>query len=106
VVQGVHYEDIPEVYDGCKAFVAPMVCATGYDITVAEAMARRRPSITSPVGAYFFEGLDKPWIQHVPMEAPEALAEAMLAPLPKVPYDAAEVFRAEHHVEKWLEAVA
>lgn len=103
VVQAVHYEDIPAVYDGCKAFVAPMVCATGYDITVAEAMARGRPSITCPVGAYFFEGIDKPWIQHVPMDDPDALAERMLAPLPEVPEGAGDAFRVERHVAGWLE---
>ena len=54
-VSGVSRQDMVAVYDGCKALVLPTFRADGYDLTVAEAEARCRPSFVGATGNYLAE---------------------------------------------------
>jgi len=55
VVSGCLREKMPAMIDQCIALVVPTAYCQGYDLTVAEALARRRPVIMSATGSYLRE---------------------------------------------------
>lgn len=117
VVGNVSRAEMPRVYDECDALIVPTAYAQGYDLTVAEALARRRPVIMSATGSYLKEFRDaKLWPgQLVPVGDVDELALAMTRPQVSVAEadrngDFSWKFVRRHepkeHVRNWLEAVA
>ena len=106
VVRGYAHSEMPGVYDAARALCSPTMRANGFDMIVAEATARRRPSIVSGIAAYYREAEDRPWIVTVPLGDVEALAGAMAGDLPDVPEGAADRYRVAAHVDTWLEGLA
>jgi len=103
-VQRVPRRTMPAIYDACTAMVLPTVRPSGYDLTVAESLARGKPVITSKVGPQREDVL--PGMVLVPIRDVDAVAEAMRnVGSIQVPNDAANRFRPERHAEAWLEAV-
>ncbi len=97
--------ELPAVYDGAVALVLPTVWAQGYDLTVAEALARRRVVIASHTGSYARRESD-----HIHTFPPGDWVElrkllARVGDLQKVPPGAASHHRPDEHVTSWLEAV-
>lgn len=103
VAEGYTREQMPAVFDGCKALILPTLRADGFDLTVAEALARRRPVLASGTGSYLMERCDGYHI--VPVWHVDALAARMRQDLPEVSPYAADRHRPKNHVFDWLEAL-
>jgi glycosyltransferase involved in cell wall biosynthesis len=95
----VHY------YDMSRALLLPTYQSKGYDLSVAESIARLRPVICSDNGINTMEAIDKPWIVTVPIGNVDALAEKLRGPLPPVPHGAANDNLPSNHIANWLEAL-
>lgn len=110
VISGVRREEMPDVYDRCDGLVLPGCYAQGADLTVSECAARLRPSIISATGSYLREsesgGIWEKCSVLVPVGDTDALAKAMLAPLPVVPHGLMGIHKPEAHSAAWLQAVA
>lgn len=104
LVSGVPRESMPGEYDRSSAFVLPTIWCTGYDLTVAEALARQRPVIISDTGTYHWESYGA-WVVKVPVGDLQAMWEAMSSELPFVPKCAAKQHRPEVHAQNWLQAI-
>ena len=105
IVTGVSRDAIPEILDESRGLVLPTLWSQGYDLAVAEALARRRPVIVSGTGSYWH--LRAPYIRIVPRAcSPDVLVEALREPLPEVPSNAAYTHRSAVHVERWEAAIA
>lgn len=97
--------EMPAVYDSVTGLVIPTAYGQGYDLTIAEALARRRPVITSDVGSAALEAERKPSIVVTPLGDVARLAEALRGPLPTVSATDADEFRPEVHANNWLEVM-
>jgi len=121
VIRGVPRTELPAIYAACKAVVVPTFWSQGYDLTVAEALASRRPVIATATGSYYREGRyynsgysqgyqgghPNPWVKLVPRGDVMALARAMKDPMPLVrQLDAAGHHRPKVHAERWLGVMA
>lgn len=96
---------MPGCYDRCHALLIPGYQSQGYDLTVAEASARRRPIFYNDSGIATMEALDKPWIVPIPVGDSTYLVKELQKPMPIVPENAADHHRPEFHIQKWLEAL-
>jgi glycosyltransferase involved in cell wall biosynthesis len=104
-ISNVKRRDMPAVYDGVDALVVPTAYGQGYDLTIAEALARRRPVIVSDVGSAALEAPDTPGLIVTSLGSVAELSAAMRGPLPAVRPGAADKHRPEDHVEAWLNAI-
>lgn len=105
-VTDVSREALPAMYDAHRALVLPTFWSQGYDLTVAEALARRRPIIVTATGSYWQEREASPYMVHVPRGDHAAIARYMAGDLPSVPPGAADLHRPQDHAAVWLEAVS
>ena len=120
VIRGVPRTELPAIYAACKAVLIPTFWSQGFDLTVAEALASRRPVIATATGSYYREGRyfnsgystgyqgghPNPWVKLVPRGDVMALARAMKEPMNLVqPECAAGHHRPEIHAERWMEAM-
>lgn len=96
--------DMPSVYDSVSGLVVPTAYAQGYDLTVAEALARGRPVICSATGSYLREAESNPGLVTVPLGDEEELSNSMRSCLPIVPLGAADKHKPLYHAERFLEA--
>ena len=104
IVTGVDRADIPALLDDSAGLVLPTFWSQGFDLAVAESLARRRPVIASGTGSYWH--LRHPWVRLVARScAVSELADAMRRELADVPAAAAEDHRPATHVAAWLDAV-
>ncbi len=92
-------------YDLSKALLLPGFQSKGYDLAVAESIARLRPVVMADNGVATMEAIDQPWIVTVPAGNVEALVEVLRRPLPSVPLEAGHKFHPTNHVREWLKAV-
>jgi hypothetical protein len=106
IVSGYERKDMPHIYDHSTALIVPTAYAQGYDLTVAEAHARRRPVIASATGSYLRETEVNGWITTVPMGDLRAWTIALKRVQPIIPMDIADHHRPEVHAANWLEAVS
>lgn len=105
IIRGVEREELPTHYMLAKAIIVPTFWSQGYDLTIAEALASRRPVIATATGSYYREGRKSPYVRLVPRGDVNALAEAMQDPLPVVRHDAADRHRMCNHAKRWLEVM-
>ncbi len=107
IAENMVRDKMPQVLDECSALVLPTAFAQGYDLTVAEALARRRPVIVSATGSYLRELRADPALPFVivPIGDVEAICQAMLGDLPMVPDGIADRHRPRQHVAQWLKAL-
>lgn len=98
--------EMPDVYDECQAVVIPTFYSQGFDLTVTEALARRRPVIASSTGSYIREESRLwPYLSTVPLNDVDALAKAMsniVAPLAESIDTGAHP---KNHAVAWLRAI-
>lgn len=116
VANDVPRDKMPELYDGVTALVVPTCYAQGYDLTVAEALARNRPVILSQTGSYYREFRDAyTWPgRMVPLGDVDALRDAMLGPLVSPSDLPQQTFghglagrhHPKWHVGQWLKAMS
>jgi len=105
VITGVERSRIPQMLDESQGLVLPTLWSQGYDLAVAEALARRRPVIVSGTGSYWH--LRAPYVRVIPRAAAlDVLVEALQAALPEVPAGAADDHRPNRHVDAWEAALA
>lgn len=102
VVHDVARADMPAVYDAARALALPTYWSQGYDLTVAEALARRRPVIASHTGSYAREEI--PGLVTFSRGDEDAMA-ALLRDPPDVPEGVVDDHRPEKHAEVWELAV-
>lgn len=106
VINDLPRRSLPAVYDGCTALVLPTFYAQGYDLTVAEALARRRPVIVSEIGSYTREAAaGQEGLHTFPLNDVKALTEIMRRKLPAAGEHAAAKHYPQTHARKWLEAI-
>lgn len=105
VPRGISRRDLVRWYDGSQALLLPGFQSKGWDLSIAESIARLRPVIVSDNGPATMEAIDKSWIVTVPAGDVDALAEALQRSMPLVSPDAASEHRPSVHVDKWLKAV-
>jgi len=100
-------EEMPAVIDECRGLVLPTFYAQGYDLTVAEALARGRPVIASATGSYLREGERSADTGITPFPTGDVgrLAESLAGPLPTITPAMSERFRPARHVDSWLHAL-
>jgi len=103
VCRDVPRPGLPAVYDSARATVIPTFWAQGYDLTVAESLARCRPVIASYTGSYA-RG-ESPHIHTFPPGDWTALRSLLSTALPPVAPGAADRHKPRAHVDAWLEAV-
>ena len=112
VASDVPRTKMPELYDSATALIVPTLYAQGYDLTVAEALARDRSVILSQTGSYYREcraAGEWPGAM-VPCGDERAIAEAMqgcLARPSEIPGGRELALRhhPRRHAERWLEEV-
>jgi hypothetical protein len=97
--------DLVKEYDRSHALLLPGFQSKGYDLSVAEAIARQRPVIMADCGIVGWEEIDQPWIKTFPPGDLAALVKLMKGALPAVPPTAADHWRPEVHAAHWLKAV-
>lgn len=97
--------DLVKWYDQCDAMLLPTYQSKGYDLSVAECTSRLRPTFMGDAGISTFESIDHPWIVPVRCGDVQALINAMSAPIPTVPADAADEHRPENHTKAWFNAI-
>lgn len=105
VPKNVNRRELVEWYDRSDALLLPGYQSKGYDLAVAESIARLRPVIMADNGIATMEAVDQPWIVTVPAGDVSALVKVLRQPLPAVPTLAAERFRPGYHVKEWLKAI-
>lgn len=98
--------DMPAILDSCHGVVLPTFYAQGFDLVVAESMARLRPVIASNTGSYYDNDSRSggPLIRVRPADKP-ALIAAMQGPLPAIMPGLAGSFSASRHVRCWEKAI-
>lgn len=106
---------MPCIIDECQGLLLPTFYAQGYDLTVAEALARRRPVVVSATGSYLREWGTSGWPYHDGFESPvitfpagdaEALAAILRKPMPVVEEEFTDdSHRPKFHAKRWLEAL-
>lgn len=97
---------MPMLYDQAVALIVPTAYAQGYDLTIAESLARRRPVMVARTGSYYRESSEV--IQSFPLGDVDAMArmlKAWVKSAPKVSATAADRHRPGKHAQSWLEAV-
>lgn len=95
---------MPAAYDNAAALVLPTAFCQGFDLSVAEARARRVPAIMTATGSYLHEA--QPWDVLVELGDVDGLARALKErPYGKVPACAAEEHRPAVHAFRWLNAI-
>lgn len=102
-------EEIPAILDSCHGLVLPTAYAQGMDLTVAEALARRRRVIVTATGSYLREsepgGIYNECLQLVPLVNPvDAIAAAMQKD-PEQVWAKIGNHLPDVHVDKWLGAI-
>ncbi len=105
VVNDLPREQLPDFYDSARALLLPTFYAQGYDLSIAEALARRRPSIVSCTGSYRREVMIAKTSVVIPLNDAGALANALSSPMPEVPVGAADMHHPAAHAQAWLTAV-
>lgn len=103
-VSRVPRREMPKVYDECRAVIIPTFYAQGFDLTVAEALARRRPVIVSNTGSYGVEArMARSRMTEFPLGNVTELT-GVLRNFWALPIEhAAEQHRPETHAMAWLE---
>lgn len=91
--------EMVEQYDHCDALLLPTSLASGSDLTVDEALARRRPVIATRIGAYS----GRQGVVNFTRDDVHELAAVMAGDLPLVLPN--EENRCSNHCEKWLGVV-
>jgi hypothetical protein len=119
VAQNLPRRKLVDLYDSCVAVVDPTAYAQGYDLTIAEALARKRWAIVSGTGSYYRESnpfkasdvLLYPIIR-TPLGDVGALAGAMKAVVSRaehaiypVPGYESNRHKPDEHATQWLRAI-
>jgi len=104
-LSGIRPEDMPKTYDGAAGLVLPTYFYIGFDLMVAESLARRRPVVTFALGSYYWAARIFEGIHAVLPGDIEAMGEMISSDLPPVPSGVVDQFRPERHVKNWVEAV-
>lgn len=104
-ITGIPRAKMPSVYDTVDALVVPSAYGQGYDLTIAEALARRRPVIVSDVGSAAVEATWTKGLVVTGLGDLESLVAAMTGPLPEVPAETTNQHHPQTHAWSWLEAV-
>lgn len=106
-------DKMPELYDSVTALIVPTLYAQGYDLTVAEALARDRSVILSQTGSYYREFRDVfAWPGAMfPVGDESALVNAMEGHLPQPSQiiggrELALRHHPKRHAFRWLEGVS
>ena len=105
IVSKVPRTQMPRMYDMASALVVPTAYSQGYDLTIAESLARGRPVIVSDVGSAVMEAEGQTGIVVTALGDQHSLIKAMSGTLPVVDDQAARAHVPKYHAEKWLEAV-
>ena len=104
-VSNVPRSAMPGVYDASHGVVLPTRYWQGYDLCVAEALARGRQVIASAVGSYYAESAaGLPGLTVVPAGDQDEWVKAMSMP-PREIHGASEQHRPEVHAARWLDAI-
>ena len=109
IAKDISRDEMPAFIDQCRGLVIPTFYAQGFDLTFAEALARKRPIICTTAGSYFDES--EPLLLHgecirVSMNNVGQLATAMrtIVEHPPVMHNDAYRHRPEIHCMSWLQA--
>jgi len=96
---------MPAAYDASHGLVLPTRYCQGYDLAVAEALARGREVIASAVGSYYAEAEEgTPGLVVVPPNDRAAWVAALSRPSREI-HGASNRHRPQSHVTQWLEAL-
>jgi hypothetical protein len=110
VVSSKPRHEMPAVYDAHTALVLPTAYAQGYDLTVAEALARHRHVIATATGSYLQEarirGAGSVGIHLVELGDKAALIEAMNSGACHSTFSTARDHISSRHIDCWLGAVS
>lgn len=105
VPQGLSRKQLVFEYDRCQALLLPGFQSKGYDLSVAEAIARQRPVIIADNGVGTMEEIGRNWIRTCPAGDVEYLAALLTVAFDPVPPTAADCHRPEAHISNWMSAV-
>jgi len=97
---------MPAKYDGACGLVVPTFWAQGFDLTVAESLARRRPVVCSHTGSYGRFSEQSKYVRAVPVGDWGELARVLSEPVPSVSCSAADIHKPGVHAMLWLEKCA
>jgi len=105
IVTDVPRSMMPDQYDSVHGLLLPTRYCQGYDLAVAESLARGRPVIASAVGSYYAEAAEfLPGLTVVPPGDQEAWMAAMLR-APQLVHGGSGRHRPECHAALWLDSL-
>jgi glycosyltransferase involved in cell wall biosynthesis len=105
-ISKVPRREMPKVYDSCCGLIVPTFYAQCFDLTIYEALARRRPVICSDTASYGKEAEKYSGVYTFKTGNLQSLVEVMRGfNPPPVPLGVVDKHRPENHAKLWLEAI-
>ena len=102
----IPHDQMPALYDRCRALIVPTCHATGFDTTIYEALARGRGALVTETGGYYHASDIFSGITPIRMGSLESLTAAIRSYSPReLPRYAIMRHHSDTHASDWLTAI-